>query len=229
MKHTVYILFLCLYSVCVNAQSQEIKISRDYQDVSLSKVLEDLNAATPEKTIYFIYDELEDFTVTAHFSDLTLEEAIREAVGFYPMKVTYDGLRIFIECTQKERTKISGRVTDESGNPIEFANIVVSKDATFINGGVSNENGDFVIPCKPLSEPVTVRMTCIGYKTVERSVSIGNIGTITLQPETYTIGGVVVKGEIPTNSSFCRMEQPSNIDSFRYFERFKRLRVQIDG
>lgn len=197
MKHTVYILFLCLYSVCVNAQSQEMKISRDYQDVSLSKVLEDLNAATPEKTIYFIYDELEDFTVTTHFSDLTLEEAIREAVGFYPMKVTYDGLRIFIECTQKERTKISGRVTDESGNPIEFANIVVSKDATFINGGVSNENGDFVIPCKPLSEPVTVRMTCIGYKTVERSVSIGNIGTITLQPETYTIGGVVVKGEIP--------------------------------
>ena len=197
MKHIVYILFLCLFTVCVNAQNQEMKISRDYQDVSLSKVLEDLNAATPEKTIYFIYDELEDFTVTAHFSDFTLEEAIREAVGFYPMKVTYDDLRIFIECTQKERTKISGRVTDESGNPIEFVNIVVSKDATFINGGVSNENGDFVIPCKPLSEPVTVKMTCIGYKTVERSVSIGNIGTITLQPETYTIGGVVVKGEIP--------------------------------
>ena len=203
MKHTVYILFLCLCAVCVNAQSQagehssEMKISRDYQDMSLSKVLEDLNAATPEKTIYFIYDELEDFTVTTHFSDLTLEEAIREAVGFYPMKVTYDGIRIFIECTQKERTKISGHVTDESGNPIEFVNIVVSKDATFINGGVSNENGDFVIPCKSLSEPVTVKVTCIGYKTVERNVSVGNIGTITLQPETYTIGGVVVKGEIP--------------------------------
>ena len=42
MKHTVYILFLCLYSVCVNAQSQQMKISRNYQDVSQSKVLEDL-------------------------------------------------------------------------------------------------------------------------------------------------------------------------------------------
>jgi hypothetical protein len=180
-------------ALCLNAQ----KLTRDYLDQSLSKVLEDLNAATSEQTIYFIYDELEDFTVTTSFQNLPIAEAISQVVGFYPIRVTYDGDRIFVECTQKESTKVIGRVVDGSGNPIEFANVSLlnDKDSTFITGSVSNENGDFVIPCE--AKRVTVKMTCIGYKTVMRSVSVGEIGTITMQPETYTVNGVVVKGEIP--------------------------------
>ena len=56
-------------------------ITRDYQNQSLSKVLEDLNTATDDKTIYFIYNELEDFTVTCHFRNYSLEDAIREVIG----------------------------------------------------------------------------------------------------------------------------------------------------
>ena len=197
---------LCGLALCLNAQ----KLSRDYQDVSLSKVLEDLNAATTDHTIYFIYDELEDFTVSTSFKNLTTEEAICQVVGFYPMKVTYDEDRIFVECTQKETTKVVGRVVDEKGSPIEFANISLlnaiqvegdSKSPTpnqsfsCINSGVSNENGDFVIPCD--ARRVTLRVSCIGYKTVERNVSVGTVGTITMQPETYTLNGITVKGEIP--------------------------------
>ena len=200
MKRLLYISFLALCAISAQAQ----KISRAYQNESLSKVLEDLNAATNDKTIYFIYDELEDFTVTSHFSDLPLNEAIREVIGFYPMKVTYDGDKIFIECTQKEDTKVIGHIVDESGQPVEFANISLhsavdnlnnEKNSTYLNGGVSNENGDFVIPCK--AQRITLKVSFIGYKTVERNVSVGNIGTITLQPETYMVKGVEVKGEIP--------------------------------
>jgi hypothetical protein len=157
-------------------------------------VLEDLNAATSDKTIYFIYDELEDFTVTSHFTDLPINEAIREVIGFYPMKVTYDNDKVFIECTQKEDTKVIGHIVDESGQPIEFVNISLYNEG-FINGGVSNENGDFVIPCK--AQRITLKVSYIGYKTVERNVSVGNVGIITLQPETYMVKGVEVKGEIP--------------------------------
>ena len=195
------------------------KISRNYQDISLSKVLEDLNNAS-DKTIYFIYDELEDFTVTTSFKDLAIRDAVRQVVGFYPMKITYDKERIFVECTQKENTKVIGRVINQEGQPIEFANISLYSDTdllnreksstknsisneqdnavmagVFINGSVSNENGDFVIPCD--AKRVTIKVTCVGYKTVMRSVSVGEIGTITMRPETYAINGVVIKGEIP--------------------------------
>ena len=190
MKQYIFTALFCVLTLCAQAQ----KITRDYQNESLSKVLEDLNAATSDKTIYFIYDELEDFTVTSHFTDLPINEAIREVIGFYPMKVTYDNDKIFIECTQKEDTKVIGHIVDESGQPIEFVNISLYNEG-FINGGVSNENGDFVIPCK--AQRITLKVSYIGYKTVERNVSVGNVGIITLQPETYMVKGVEVKGEIP--------------------------------
>ena len=190
MKQYIFTALFCVLTLCAQAQ----KITRDYQNESLSKVLEDLNAATSDKTIYFIYDELEDFTVTSHFTDLPINEAIREVIGFYPMKVTYDNDKVFIECTQKEDTKVIGHIVDESGQPIEFANISLYNEG-FINGGVSNENGDFVIPCK--AQHIILKVSYIGYKTVERNVSVGNVGIITLQPETYMVKGVEVKGEIP--------------------------------
>ena len=200
MKHYIFTALFCVLTLCAQAQT----VSRDYQNESLSKVLEDLNTATSDKTIYFIYDELEDFTVTSHFTNLPIQEAIREVIGFYPMKVTYDGDKIFIECTQKEDAKVIGRVVDENGHPIEFANISLrsitethndKENSTYLNGGVSNENGDFVIPCK--AQRIILKVSFVGYKTVERNVSVGHIGTITLQPETYMVQGVEVKGEIP--------------------------------
>ena len=191
MKKYIFTALLCVLTLCAQAQ----RISRSYQNESLSKVLEDLNAATSDKTIYFIYDELEDFTVTSHFSDLPIKEAVREVIGFYPMKVTYDDDKIFIECTQKENTKVIGRVVDESGQPIEFANISLNNNVGFVNGGVSNENGDFVIPCK--EQRITLKVSYVGYKTVTRNISVGEIGTITLLPETYMVKGVEIKGEIP--------------------------------
>ena len=190
MKQYIFTALFCALTLCAQAQ----RITRQYQNESLSKVLEDLNTATNDKTIYFIYDELEDFTVTSQFKNLPIDEAVREVIGFYPMKVTYDHDNIFIECTQKEDTKVIGRIVDESGKPIEFANISLHNDG-FVNGGVSNENGDFVIPCK--AQRITLKVSYIGYKTITRDIGVGNIGTITLQSETYMVKGVEIKGEIP--------------------------------
>ena len=203
---------ICLCLTTLSAQAQ--KLTRDYRNQSLSTVLEDLNKATTGRTLYFIYDELEDFTVTSHFSNLTLEDALREVIGFYPIKVTFDEDKVFVECTQKEDARVIGRVVDEKGQPIEFANITLLGDTTaaaggshssYINGGVSNENGDFVIPCssalagngRGVGGTVVVKVSYVGYKTVSRQVKTGRIGTITLTPETYTVKGITVKGEIP--------------------------------
>ena len=183
MKQYIFTALFCALTLCAQAQ----RITRQYQNESLSKVLEDLNTATNDKTIYFIYDELEDFTVTSQFKNLPIDEAVREVIGFYPMKVTYDHDNIFIECTQKEDTKVIGRIVDESGKPIEFANISLHNDG-FVNGGVSNENGDFVIPCK--AQRITLKVSYIGYKTITRDIGVGNIGEIPQYKP--TTGGMTV-------------------------------------
>ncbi len=187
----IYILIFCLVAMCAKAQ----QLSHDFQNVSLSEALIWIDNAQDNYKLNFIFDELEDFTVTTRLENVSVRDAVRQVCGFYPMHLTFDSQDIYIECTQKEDTKVIGRVVDESGNPIEFANISLYGDG-YINGGVSNENGDFVIPCKARQQ-MMVKVSFVGYKTVERNIGVGNIGTITLLPETYMVKGVEVKGEIP--------------------------------
>ena len=199
MRH-ITMLLMCLVVMSTKAQ----QLSHDFLNTSLSEALIWIDTAQNEYKLNFIFDELEDFTVTTQLKNASVRDAVRQVCGFYPMHLTFDSQDIYIECTQKEDAKVIGRVVDEQGQPIEFANISLhgaadpnsnDRKSTYINGGVSNENGDFVIPCK--AQRITLKVSYIGYKMVTRHVSVGHIGTITLQPETYMVKGVEVKGEIP--------------------------------
>ena len=212
MRH-ITMLLLCLIAMSVKAQ----RLTHDFQGASLSEALIWIDNAQDSYKLNFIFDELEDFTVTTSLKNVSVRDAVRQVCGFYPMHLTFDEQEIYIECFQKETQKVIGRVIDEQGCPIEYANISllrtapkdyfetnstyvngqgnVETDGAFINGGVSNENGDFVIPCK--ARQVILKVSYIGYKTVTRNISVGHIGTITLQPETYMVKDVEIKGEIP--------------------------------
>ena len=178
-------------------QAQAQRLTKNYTEASLSDVLIDLNKSQHDKRISFIYNELEDFTVTTGFRNSTVDNAVREAVGFYPMKITMNDSLITVECIQKEAQKVIGRVIDEHGKPVEFANVALlsSADSTFINGGVTNQNGDFVIPCRP--GRMLIRVTFVGYKTHYQSCTVGEVGNIRLKKDAIVLQNVVVKGEIP--------------------------------
>ncbi len=212
MRH-ITMLLLCLIAMSAKAQ----RLTHDFQGASLSEALIWIDNAQDSYKLNFIFDELEDFTVTTSLKNVSVRDAVRQVCGFYPMHLTFDEQDIYIECFQKETQKVIGRVIDEQGRPIEYANISllrttpkdyfetnstyvnrqgnIETDGAFINGGVSNENGDFVIPCK--ARQVILKVSYIGYKTVTRNINVGHIGTITLQPETYMVKGVEIKGEIP--------------------------------
>ena len=193
MKHTLLFIILCLG--IVEAQAQ--KLSKSYTETSLADVLIDLNRSQSDRRISFIYNELEDFTVTTSFRNRSVAEAVRQVVGFYPMKVIETDSLITVECIQKEVQKVIGRVIDEQGHPVEFANVALlsASDSTFLNGGVSNANGDFVIPCRP--GRMLIRVSFVGYKTHYQPCTVGEVGTLQLQPAEYTINGVTVKGHVP--------------------------------
>ena len=178
-------------------QAQAQRLTKNYTEASLSNVLIDLNKSQHDKRISFIYNELEDFTVTTGFRNSTVDNAVREVVGFYPMKITMNDSLITVECIQKEAQKVIGRVIDEHGQPVEFANVALlsSADSTFINGGVTNQNGDFVIPCRP--GRMLIRVTFVGYKTHYQSCTVGEVGNIRLKKDAIVLQNVVVKGEIP--------------------------------
>lgn len=186
-----YILLLLCAIVCI-AQAQ--KLTRSYQAQSLSRVLEDLNAATDRHEISFVYNDLEDFTVTCHFERLNLEDALMKVVGFYPVRIVRDGERYYVECTHKTERHLKGRLTDEHQQPLAYANISLLNpaDSSLIGGGVSNEAGDFVIPTDAYR--VIVKCSFIGYETIWHTCEVGDIGSFQMKPDSYTLKGVTVKG-----------------------------------
>ena len=186
-----YILLLLCAIVCM-AQAQ--KLTRNYQAQSLSCVLEDLNAATTRHEISFVYNDLEDFTVTCHFERLNLEDALMKVVGFYPVRIVRDGERYYVECTHKTERHLKGRLTDEHQQPLAYANISLLNpaDSSLIGGGVSNEAGDFVIPTDAYR--VIVKCSFIGYETIWHTCEVGDIGSFQMKQDSYTLKGVTVKG-----------------------------------
>jgi len=189
-KIRIIIVMLCAFAMASQAQ----RISRDYHDRSMSQVLIDLDRASSRYHISFIYNELEDFTVTKQFSDRPVLDAVRDVIGYYPISMHVGDSIITLECINKAERKLTGKLVDDNGRPVIFANVQLLSvaDTTFITGGVSNENGQFVIPC---SEPrVRVRITSIGYRTFENIVDVSDIGVVRLQGEQYAINGIMVNG-----------------------------------
>ena len=193
---TVSLLLLFFLLILVQ-QSYAQRITRQYNNVSFSEALKDLNAHQHKYTINFVYDDLEDFKVTKSIRNSNVPNAIMQLIGFYPIRMTQVENNIMVECTQKSTFRYKGRIVDERGNAAEYATIALLSpiDSTIVGHGVSNENGSFVIPCN--SRKVLVRITYIGYKTVNRIYNNTEMGIIKLQPKTMIVKGVVVKGDRP--------------------------------
>ena len=203
-------LVISLIGLCclLNAQAQRLrageqrpgmKVTRSYDNVSMSEALRDLNELSPDYTISFMYNELEDFRVTTNIKHQSVPDALRQIIGFYPIRVSEKGKDcLFVECIQKTNTRYKGHIIDEKGLPIAYANVYLlspSDSVRVIGGGVSNEAGLFVIPCD--AKPVVARISFLGYKTVTRQFNSNELGTIQMQPDSYRLNGVEVKGTRP--------------------------------
>ena len=187
-------LYILLLLCAVVSMAQAQKITRNYKNQSLSRVLEDLNAATNRHEISFVYNDLENFTVTCKLEHLNLGDALIKVVGFYPVHIVRDGEKYFVECTHKTERHLKGRMIDEQQQPLAYANISLLNpaDSSLIGGGVSNEAGDFVIPTDAYR--VIVKCSFIGYETIWHTCEVGDIGNIQMKSDSYTLKGVTVKG-----------------------------------
>ena len=202
-----YMTLIIALLLTVSTQAQK-RISHEYNNVSLSDALRQLAEQQTGYTIYFLYNELEDFRITTNVKNKHLPEAIQQMIGFYPIRVTTstdeDGRKIFVECTHKTDHRLTGTIIDEQGQPIAYANIAVLNpaDSTLLGGGVSNESGYFAIPYE--QPTVLARISYVGYKTICRLCNQSELGTIRMQPETVKLNGVTVKGHRPLYTSTDR-------------------------
>lgn len=147
MKRNLLLLLSLVLLSAVKAQ----RVSHRFQDMTMSEALRQLNKMTRHYTINFIYNDLEDFRVYANVRQQSISDAVRQLMGFYPMSMTMPADSIIsVECVQKLAFRCKGRILDERGRPLAYANVALLApvDSACINGGVSNEGGDFIRRCE---------------------------------------------------------------------------------
>lgn len=102
--------------------------------------------------------------------------------------------------------RITGKVVDSgSGIPIPYATIISTADDS---GTVTNSEGNFVLRLFDGESPV--RISCLGYDSVEKIISVGE--TIALTPANFEIEAVVVIPiDIRQNLRYARRNYYDNV------------------
>lgn len=194
MKRRLFV-GLLMAMVCALAQAQRVTLT--LHNVSLSEALRQIDRMQDKVRVNFVFDELEDFRVTKRIVSRDVLAAVRDVCGFYPVRISSLGVDIFVECVRKADRKYHGVVTDAAGQALPFANVVLlnPRDSAFITGGVSNEDGIFVIPCE--QRRVLARVSYVGCKTEYRTFDREEAGRIALHADAMKLSTVTVKAHAP--------------------------------
>ena len=92
---------------------------------------------------------------------------------------------------------IKGKIVDEKGEPLAFANVVLlnRQDSAFVKGVVSGEDGHFAIDSA--CNNGIIKVTSVGYKTAWKDCTGENAGVIKMVVDSKVLGEVVVKSSLP--------------------------------
>lgn len=93
--------------------------------------------------------------------------------------------------------EIKGKIVDEKGEPLAFANVVLlnRQDSAFVKGVVSGEDGHFAIDSA--CNNGIIKVTSVGYKTAWKDCTGENAGVIKMVADSKMLGEVVVKSLLP--------------------------------
>lgn len=181
--------------VCSTAFSQ--RISRSFRNTPMPQALKSIAEASDSITLNFLYDDLEDFMVTTTINSKSVKDAIRQVVGFYPIRITEDARTktISLECTGKSKVRFKGVVKNADNRPLGYATVMCLSplDSTFIAGGVSNESGVFVIPCE--HDDVLLKVSYVGCATRYIHCTKQDVGTITLQESIQNLAPITISSK----------------------------------
>lgn len=94
--------------------------------------------------------------------------------------------------------EITGKVVGENDVALDYVNVVLYRDSTYITGTVTDQNGMFSISTDATGN-LSAKCSFVGYETKEVSVpASGDMGTINLTPTTVELGEVTVRATRPS-------------------------------
>lgn len=187
------LLGILLLGVAASGWSQ--KVSLDFKNEKVEKVLASIKDQTGMALVFS--DQLVDVNrlVSVRITNGSLEDALKKVLD--GTNVTYeirDNRIYFVEkkvapAVSSKRKKVSGTVTDSTGEPIIGANVVEKGNG--MNGVITDMDGRFALE---VADNAALAVSYIGYLVHEFSAKGQNSFNIVLKEDTQSLEEVVVVG-----------------------------------
>lgn len=196
------ITFLCLELSTTNVvQAQNMKVNIKKSNVKISEIINEIEKQT---TYLFIFDDEVnvDELVSVSAKNQSVANVLNALFDKINIKYVYEGNHIILSVKEdaikredsqsdqkKIQKKISGKVTDENGQPIIGANVIEIGNVN--NGTITNVDGQFTLN---VSNNVSIKVSYIGYLDEISNTSGKNTFLIKLKEDSKTLDEVVVVG-----------------------------------
>ena len=150
------------------------------------------------KSILFTYKETERYKVTAHVRNKTQAEALAIILSDKPFAFVERDAYFVVQYSEARQhsVKVHGRVTDQKGSPLAYANVVMlaEGDKSYIAGCVTAADGTFALPSMPQGGCL-LKVSYVGYKTAV--VGCRRENNIAMEPDAIMLKGIEVNPSRP--------------------------------
>jgi len=194
MRNAIILMVLGVFQTYANdAYSQKTRLSVDFTDTELVKVLDKIEA---ESEFFFLYNEKlldTERQVTINEKEQLINRILDKLFAGTDINYTIIDRKIILapdflsEPLQAQPVKISGTVKSTDGQPLPGVNVTVKGS---ISGAISDINGSFTIDVP--STPATLSFSFIGMKTVEVVTDGSAPVTVVMEEELIGMDEVVV-------------------------------------
>ncbi len=187
MRITVFLLFACILQTVANdAYSQKTRLSFDFSKTKLVDVLDEIEERSE---FFFLYNEKlvdTERKVTLSIENKKVDEILDQLfVGTDVVYTITDRKIILAPATlfesEQQQKKISGKVTDESGEPLPGVTVVI-KGTT--QGTVTDIDGNYSI--SNILDGATLQFSFVGMQT--QDILVGNQTTLNVEMVVDAIG-----------------------------------------
>lgn len=193
MKLSIILMLLSLFQVSASVYSQNTRLNLRMRNATIAKVLDQIEN---QSEFYFFYNRTEfndKEIISVDFTNKKINEILDEILADKSFVYEIIGKNIIIKGlnsnTVAQQKSITGRVTDENGQPLPGVTVVV-KGTT--QGTVTDVNGKYSIS-SVTSESVLV-FSFVGMATQEVTVGAKANIDVTMQSDAIGIEEVVAIG-----------------------------------
>jgi len=199
MKLTFILILLGLMSFASVTYSQATRLTFESKNSTIESIFKQIESLSEFKFAYnstkLDVDKKISIKVDNQTIDAILDKILGSANFQYQIVDRYiiitdeNGNDLNSSSLEQSARKITGKVSDSSGNPLPGVTIVIKGTTT---GSITDINGNYLVPNVP--ENATLQFSFVGMKTQELPASGKSVINVTMQDETIGIEEVVAVG-----------------------------------